>query len=85
MTQQEFDVVSEVRIMKKLLEGHLVGAWQRNLTIWGIILTIVIQVVSFAYMYGQLTQRVYAGEKAIERIERGIDKSSEQRQYGNHP
>ena len=80
MTDIDFNVVSEVRIMKKLLEEHLQGAWQRNMAIYGIILTIVVQVVSFAYMYGQLTQRVYADERAIDRIICIQDKQTEMKQ-----
>ena len=78
MTQNEtFDIVLEVRIMKKLLEEHLCGASQRNIAIWGIIATLFIQIVSFSYLYGQLTQRVLTNERAIDKIVAVTEKNAQ--------
>lgn len=80
MTEKEFDIVSEVRIMKHLLEEHLQGAWHRNAALWGILVTIFIEIVSFSYIYGQLTQRVVSDERAIDKIICVVDKN-----IGNSP
>ena len=76
MTDKEFNIVAEVRIMKKLLEDHLDGAKARSQAILGVILCIVLQVISFAYLWGSLNQKVVYDEKVIDKIVCVLEKNN---------